>query len=64
MFLLLWHIEPLLDKNFETNETVAVVIQQRGKYASTSIELLLEMVFSARFVQSSYKEHNWVVSVT
>jgi hypothetical protein len=35
--LLLWRIDPLLGKDLETNETGAVVIQQRDKQASTTI---------------------------
>jgi hypothetical protein len=34
----------LLGKDLETNETRAVAMQQRGKHASTTIELLLETV--------------------
>jgi hypothetical protein len=30
-----------------------------GKHASTTIELLLETVFSIRSFQSGYKEDNW-----
>jgi hypothetical protein len=37
---ILWRIGPLLGKDNETNnETIAVVMQQRGKHASTTIEL-------------------------
>jgi hypothetical protein len=38
----LWRIDPLLDKHFETNETTAVSIQKGGKHACTTIQLLLE----------------------
>jgi hypothetical protein len=39
--LILWRIEPLLDKDLETNnETTAVAKEQRGKHASTTIEVL------------------------
>jgi hypothetical protein len=48
----MWRIDQLLRKDLETNnETTAVAMQQRGKHASTTIELLLEMVFSARSMQ-------------
>jgi hypothetical protein len=30
-----------------------------GKHASSTIELLLETVFSIRSVQSGYKEEDW-----
>jgi hypothetical protein len=41
----LWHIDPLLGKDLETNnETTAVAMQWHGKHASTTIELLLEIV--------------------
>jgi hypothetical protein len=30
-----------------------------SKHASTAIELLLEMVFSVRSMQSGFKEENW-----
>jgi hypothetical protein len=33
--------------------------QRIGKRASTTIELLLETVYSTRSVQSGYKEENW-----
>jgi hypothetical protein len=33
-------------------------MQKIGKQASTTIELLLEMVFSIRSVESGYKEEN------
>jgi hypothetical protein len=41
---ILWHIDPLLSKYLETDETTAVARQQRGKQASTTIELHLETV--------------------
>jgi hypothetical protein len=42
----MWHIDPLLCKDFVTNnETTAVAMQLGCKYASTTIDLLLEMVF-------------------
>jgi hypothetical protein len=34
-------------------------MQRRGKHTSTTIELLLETVFSIRSVQRSYKKDNW-----
>jgi hypothetical protein len=34
-------------------------MEQRGKHTSTTIDLVLETVFSARPVQSVYKEDNW-----
>jgi hypothetical protein len=52
-------VGPLLGKDLETNETRAVAIERRGKHASTTIELLLETVFSTRSVQRGYKEDNW-----
>jgi hypothetical protein len=55
----MWCIDLLLGKNLETNsKTTAVAMQEHGKHASTTIELLLETVFSARSVQSGYKEDN------
>jgi hypothetical protein len=51
---------PLLDKDLETNnETTAVVMQRRCKHASTTIELMLETVFSMWSVPRSYLEDNW-----
>jgi hypothetical protein len=42
-------IDPLLDKDLEmNNETTAVDIQRHGKYASTTIRLLLKTVLSTR----------------
>jgi hypothetical protein len=41
---LLWHIDPSVGKDLETNETTAVAMQRRGKHTCTTIELLLEMV--------------------
>jgi hypothetical protein len=43
--LLLRRIDPLLGKDLETNNGTANAMQQRGKHASTTIELLLETVF-------------------
>jgi hypothetical protein len=37
----------------------AVAMQEIGKQASTTTELLLEAVFSIRPVQSGYKKENW-----
>jgi hypothetical protein len=56
---LLLRIDLYLGKNLETNVTKAVALQRIGKHASTTIELLLETVFSIRPVQSGYKEENW-----
>jgi uncharacterized membrane protein len=41
-YSILWHIDPMLDKDPETNKTTAM--QRHGKRASATIELLLEMV--------------------
>jgi hypothetical protein len=41
---ILWGIDPLLGKDLETNETTTVVMQRRGKHATTTTELLLETV--------------------
>jgi hypothetical protein len=49
---------PLLDKDLETNETTAIIMQWRSKHASTTIELLLKMVFSTLFIQRGSKEEN------
>jgi hypothetical protein len=54
----MWRIDPLLGKDLETNDMTAVAMQWRGNHAST-IELLLETVFSTRSVQRVYKEDNW-----
>jgi hypothetical protein len=44
---LLWHIDPLLGKDLETkNEETSFATQRRGKHASTTMDLLLETVFS------------------
>jgi hypothetical protein len=56
----LWYIDPLLGKDLETkNETTAVAIKRRDKHACTTLDILLETVFSARSVQRGYKEDNW-----
>jgi hypothetical protein len=39
-------------------------MQRRGKYASRTIELLLETVFSTRSVQRDYNEDNWGKAVS
>jgi hypothetical protein len=58
--MLLWRIDPMLDKDLETNnETTTAAMQQRGKHASTTIQLLLETVFYNRSVQIGSKEDNW-----
>jgi hypothetical protein len=42
---ILWRVDPLLGKDLETNkETTAVVMKRRSKHASTTEELLLEVV--------------------
>jgi hypothetical protein len=56
----LWSIDPLLGKDLEANnETTAVAMERRRKYASTTIELLLETVLSTHSMQRSYFEDNW-----
>jgi hypothetical protein len=55
----MWSVDLLLSKHLETNsKTVAIAMQQHGKHTSKTIELLLQTVFSARSVQSGYKEDN------
>jgi hypothetical protein len=57
---ILWRKDQLLGRDLEThNETTAVAMQTGGKHASTTIELLLETVFSPRSMPSVYKEDNW-----
>jgi hypothetical protein len=56
---MLWSINPLPGKDLKTNETTAVAMQRRGKYTSTTKELLLKTVFSTRSVRRDYKEDNW-----
>jgi hypothetical protein len=59
-WLLLWRIDTLLGKDFETNnETTVVATQRHGKHASTTIDLLLETVVSNRSLQRDYKEDSW-----
>jgi hypothetical protein len=41
------------------NETTAVAMQRRSIHASTTIELILETVFSTWSVQRGYKEDKW-----
>jgi hypothetical protein len=54
---ILWRIHPLLGKDLETNnEATAVAMQRRDKYTSTTIELLLETVFSTRSLQRIYEK--------
>jgi hypothetical protein len=51
---------PVARQNLETdNETTAVAMKRRCKHASTTIELLLEMMFSAWSIPRSYLENNW-----
>jgi hypothetical protein len=38
--------------------------QRIVKHPSTTVELLLETVFSIRFVQNGYKEDNWSDAVS
>jgi hypothetical protein len=46
---ILWRIDPLLGKDLETNkETTAVVMQRRGKRASTRIELYWKRCYATR----------------
>jgi hypothetical protein len=46
LLMILWRIYPLPGNDLETNETIAVAMQRRCKYASSTIELLLGTVFS------------------
>jgi hypothetical protein len=40
-----WRIDPLLGKDLETsNKTTAIAMQQHGKHACMTIEVLLEMI--------------------
>jgi hypothetical protein len=58
--IILWHIDPLLGKDLETNnETTATAMQRCSKHASTTIELLSEMVFCTWFIHRGYKEDSW-----
>jgi hypothetical protein len=60
MIVVLCLIDPLLGTDLEiSNETIAVVMQRSGKYASTTVELLPETVFSMWPVPRSYLEDNW-----
>jgi hypothetical protein len=57
---ILWHKDPLLGKDLEiNNETTAIAMQRHDNHTSTTRELLLETVFSAWSVPSSYLENNW-----
>jgi hypothetical protein len=48
-----WHIDPFLGKDLETNnESTAVAEQQRGKHTSTTVELLLKMVLCSLLLGS------------
>jgi hypothetical protein len=51
-------IDLLLGKDPETNNETTVAMQWRGKHASTTIELLLETVFSTQSMLRSYIEDN------
>jgi hypothetical protein len=56
----LWRIDPLLGKDLVTNnEITTAAMQLMGKHAFTTIELLLEKVFSIQSLQSGYKEEIW-----
>jgi hypothetical protein len=57
--IILWLIDSLLGKDLETNKTTAVAMQQCGKHASTTKELLLETVFSTKSMPRIYLEDNW-----
>jgi hypothetical protein len=49
----------MLGKDLETNnETTAIAVQLCSKHASTTIELLLKMVFSTQSMERGYKEDN------
>jgi hypothetical protein len=51
--LLLWRIDPLLGKDLDRdNEIRAVAMQQRGKHASTTRELLSEKMLCNRLLGS------------
>jgi hypothetical protein len=41
---MMWRMHSLLGRGFEIDETTAFAMQERGKHASTTIELLLETV--------------------
>jgi hypothetical protein len=56
---ILWRTDPLLGKDVETNEKTTVAMQRSGKDAYTTIDLLLETLFSTRYVQKGYKADNW-----
>jgi hypothetical protein len=52
-------LDPFLGKDLETNnETTAVDIERCGNYTSTTMELLLEVVFSTRSVRWSHLKDN------
>jgi hypothetical protein len=55
--LILWRIDPLLGKDLEiNNDTTSVAMQRRSEDACTTIELLLEIVFTAWSVPRSCLE--------
>jgi hypothetical protein len=51
-------MDPLLGKDLETNEKEPLLCNGAVN-ARTTIELLLETVFSTRSFQKGYKEDNW-----
>jgi hypothetical protein len=55
----LWRIDPLLGKELETsNETTAIIMQRRGKHASTKIVLQLESVMQSVARQLQQLDYN------
>jgi hypothetical protein len=50
---ILWRIDPLLGKELETNETIAVAMQWCCKHASTTIKLQLEIVLYNQLLASA-----------
>jgi hypothetical protein len=55
--IVLWPLDQLLGKSLEVNnEIVAAAMQRRSNYVSTTVELMLETVFSPLSVQRCYKE--------
>jgi hypothetical protein len=71
----LWHIDPLLGNDRETNETTATAMQQLCKYATVlelllgsgtraTVEVLLEAVFSMWSAPMLYQSTNRVELVS
>jgi formate/nitrite transporter FocA (FNT family) len=57
----MWHMDPLLGKDLEThNEIKVVAMQQHGKHASTTMELLLETVLCNLLLGSC---SSWITTV-